>query len=158
MITRWKILHVSDHFSSIHFTSAHRGEKNNHLIWSLYGAKQETEPQMASPISFSLGVLQGRLATPPKACWQINTRNQAITLLWKRYVHNQYVIIFHLLAVFNTLIIISPHWTERKLFLSQLGFFLSFGFLGLVLIYMIVEECVVEWSLCIFIWVLFGFL
>lgn len=29
-------------------------------------------------------------------------------------VHNRYVIIFHLLAVFNTLIIISPPWAERK--------------------------------------------
>lgn len=36
-------------------------------IWNKgpYGVKQETEPQMASPISCSLGVLQGRLATSP---------------------------------------------------------------------------------------------
>lgn len=103
------------------------GTKNTHLKWSPYGAKQETEPQMASPISFSLGVLRGRLAAPPWACEQINTRNQAITLLWKRYVHNRYVIIFHLLAVFNTLIIISPPWTGRKLFPPQPE---SFFFLG----------------------------
>lgn len=102
---------------------SHPLRKDTHSKWSLHGAKREAEPQMASPISFSLGVLQGRIAAPPQAHWKINTRNQAITFLWKCYVHNQYVIIFHLLAVFNTLIIISPHWTGRKLVPSQLQFF-----------------------------------
>lgn len=53
----------------------------------------------------------------------INTRNHAITLLFLfpllpfflKRVHNRYVIIFHLLALFNTLITISPTWAERKL-------------------------------------------
>lgn len=177
MITRWKILYVSDHFGGIHFTSAQekggwrrgggleRGGWNKNIpIWNEnpYGEKQETEPQMASPISFSLGVLQGRLATPPRARSQINTRNQAITLLWKCYVHNRYVIIFHLLAVFNSLIIISLHWTGRKLFPSWLGVSLSltFSFFGgavwdWFLIYMAV---VVVVRRCIFMWVLFGVL
>lgn len=84
--------------------------------------KQETERQMASPISFSLGVWRGEtIGTPPSAGEQINTRDQAIMLFWKCCVHNRYVIIFHLLAVFNTLIIVSPYWTGRKLFPAQLA-------------------------------------
>lgn len=72
------------------------------------------EPQMTSQISFSLGVLGEGLTTPPTALHPINTRNHAITLLFLpsplflKRVHNRYVIIFHLLALFNTLITISP--------------------------------------------------
>lgn len=103
-------------------------DTHRHLKWSsLHWWKQEMEPQMTSQISFSLGVLQEWLATPPPALQPINTRNQAITLFFfplthrplfflnKKSVHNRYVIIFHLLALFNTLITISPAWAERKL-------------------------------------------
>lgn len=34
---------------------------------------------------------------------------------YQKSVHNRYVIIFHLLALFNTLITISPAWAKRKL-------------------------------------------
>lgn len=111
---------------------------------------------MASPISFSLGVLQHRLATSTTAHRQIDTRNQAITLLWKHYVLNRYVIIFHLLAVFNTLIIISPDWTERKLF--------PFTFESFLLLFFGIQY-VGDWSvrglwsstllICLFVWDLF---
>lgn len=87
---RWKILYVSHHFQ-LHSFHIHSGEteQTHKNIWNgapppQYWWKQETEPQMTSQISFSLGVLRGRPATPPQAHRPINTRNQAITpLFWK---------------------------------------------------------------------------
>lgn len=105
-------------FSAAFISHPLRGNRTNtqkHLKWSPpYWWKQETEPQMTSQISFSLGVLRGAIgySSPSSPADQYAESGHYAAFL--KSVHNRYVIIFHLLAVFNTLIIISPPWAERK--------------------------------------------
>lgn len=156
MIARWKILCMSDHYSSIHFTSAQRGKKTAiwnkactewnkkqnlrwlHLSHSHWGSYRDDEPLLLQPSSRSIPGIRPLRSFESATC----TIDMLLFFICWLYL---------IPSLF-------PLTEQRGSYSrpnSNLCFFCS---LGLVLIYIVVEVCVAVHSLCLFVWALFGVL